>query len=89
MLAERINEWSEQLVQQGLQKGLQQGRAEERQLLINMAKLRFGPDCAKTLTPLLEKIDDSDRLANIGEWIIRCETGQELVNQVNKLLEKE
>jgi hypothetical protein len=57
MLAERINEWSEQLIQQGLQQGLQQGRTEERekalatarQLLMDMSRLRFGESGAENL----------------------------------------
>ncbi len=61
MLAERINEWSEELIQQG-----------ERQLLIRLARLRFGEADADALPKLLESVDDVEKLTVIGEWLLKA-----------------
>ena len=43
-----------------------------------MAAARFGADTAARLTDVLAPITDPDRLAEIGDWLVRCDTGAEL-----------
>ena len=47
-----------------------------------MAAVRFGADTAERLSALLDGISDSDRLAEAGEWIMRCDSGSELLDRV-------
>ena len=44
--------------------------------------MRFGADTAERLSGLLDGIADPDRLAEAGEWIVRCDSGSELLNRV-------
>jgi len=72
-------------IEQGIEQGLARGRAAERALLRRQARSRFGETCAGQLEQLIEAVDDPDRLADIGEWIIDCESGEALLLRVRKL----
>ncbi len=101
MLSERVQEWTEQWKQQGLerglqeglQEGLQQGRREgrqeglhaERMLLSRQAGRRFGPAIAARLDELTVALDDPEPLAAIGECLIDCASGEELMQQVERI----
>jgi hypothetical protein len=86
MLAERVIEWTEQWKAEGLQQGLQQGRQEglaaERALLLRQTQRRFGEAYAQALAPLLERLDNPEQLAEIGEWIITADTGEVFLARV-------
>jgi flagellar biosynthesis/type III secretory pathway protein FliH len=94
MLAERVMEWTQQWkeeglqqglqegLQQGLQEGLQQGLAAERALLLRQTRKRFGDAYAQALAPLLERRDNPEELAEIGEWIVTYDTGEALLARV-------
>ena len=62
---------------------------EHRAMLVHMAQRKFDAGTANELGPLLEEVAGSGRLAEIGELIIDCGTGQELLakvaNQLNQL----
>ena len=82
-LVERVSEWPKQWAregrEQGLREGLEQGRAEERALLRRQAASRFGANTAERLSEVLAGIADPERLAEVGEWLVRCDTGDELL----------
>ena len=96
MLAERVLEWHQQWKEEGLQEGrarratrreglqqgLQQGLAAERALLLRQARKRFGQPLAETLAPLLERCDNPEALAEVGEWIVTHYTGEALLARV-------
>lgn len=88
MLAERVLEWTQQWKEEGLREGrregLQQGLAAERALLLRQARRRFGDACAEALTPLLETREDTGELAEIGEWIVTCDSGEALLARVRE-----
>ena len=94
MLAERVIEWTQQWKEEGLregrreglQQGLQQGLAAERALLLRQARKRFGEVCAAALAPLLETREESSELADVGEWIVTCDSGETLLARVRELL---
>ena len=69
----------EQGIERGIEQGIEQGRAEERALLCRQAAARFGTDTAERLSGVLAGIADPERLADVGEWLVRCETGEELL----------
>ena len=88
MLEHRMDEWEQEWFRQGREEGVrrgrEEGRAEERALLRRQAARRFGAETAEALTGLLEGVDDADRLAEVGEMIVDCGTGSELLDRVRR-----
>ena len=94
-LEERVAEWPKQWLQegmekglvqdleqgleQGLERGLEQGIQRERALLHRQVALRFGAGAAEQAAQRLERIADASRLEEVGELIVRCETGGEFL----------
>ena len=82
-LEERVSEWPRQWRQEGLEQGIERGLAQgldqQRALLRRLAGSRFGADAAERLAPVLERIADPERLAEVGDLIVRCETADELL----------
>jgi len=85
-LVERVAEWPKQWLregrEQGIREGVEQGLAHERALLRRQAASRFGAETAGRLAELLDGIAEPDRLAEIGEWLVRCNTGGEFLSRV-------
>ena len=75
MLAERAKEWTEEWLRQGREQGLKRGRAEERALLCRLASRKFGAETGERLSGLLGRLTDPERLAEVGDWVIKCGTG--------------
>ena len=60
-----------------------EGRAEGRATMAcRLASLKFGAETAERLSQLMEGIADPERIARIGDRIIECETGAELLARV-------
>ena len=80
---ERVHAWKEEYRAegraQGIEQGLEHGLAAERELLCRLAARKFGTGTAERLADLLAPISDTGRLAQVGEWIIDCETGERLI----------
>ena len=97
MLAESVKEWTEQWFREGREQGLEQGReqgreqglecgrAEERALLCRQAARKFDAETAARLAGLLDRLTDPERLAEVGDWIIECGTGAELLDRAGGL----
>ena len=95
-LEHRMDEWEQEWFRQGREEGIRQGvrrgreegvrrgRDEERALLLRQAARRFGTDTAEALGGLLEGVDDADRLAEVGEMIVDCRTGGELLDRAGR-----
>ncbi len=94
-VVERAAEWPKQWLregreqglaegrEQGLEQGIEQGVDQQRALLCRMAAGRFGDDAAARLTDVLAPIIDPDRLAEIGDWLVRCDTGAEFLARLD------
>ena len=90
LLDARIRDWRDELVAQGIaegqargvERGIEQGRADERALLCRLAGRRFGAETAQRLSGLLEGLKAADELALVGDWIVDCETGADLLAKV-------
>ena len=69
----------------GIEQGIDAGRiwngrlAAERELLCRQAARKFGAGTPERLAGVLAPIGDTGRLAQVGEWIIDCTTGGELI----------
>lgn len=87
-LEETAKGWTEDLLAQGraegIEQGIERGRAEgvaaQRAALRQQASLRFGASAAR-LDPLLDEVDSSARLAEIGRWLM-VDTIDELVAKI-------
>ena len=72
-------EGKKQGLRQGLEQGLRQGLEQGRQLLMRQSGRKFGTHVAEAVAGLLAGIDDPDRLHDVGEWIVDCDLGSELL----------
>ena len=89
-LEERVSEWPMQWRQEGLEQGLEQGIAQgreegleqQRALLRRLAAARFGDEAAERLAPVLARIADPNRIAEIGDCLVRCDTGSEFLARI-------
>ncbi|MYN63936.1 MAG: hypothetical protein F4X11_02760 [Acidobacteria bacterium] len=84
-LEERVAEWPKQWMREGMERGLGQGIEQQRALLRRQAALRFGEETAARLAGLLARVSGAARLAEAGEWIVRCGTGADLLARVAAL----
>ena len=66
----------------GRANGLAQGIEHQRALLCRLAARRFGAETAAPLAALLAGIDDPERLAEVGDRIVDCATGAELLGRM-------
>ena len=84
LLAQGRAEGMEVGIEQGIEQGIERGRAEgvaaQRAALRQQASLRFGASAAR-LDPLLDEVDSSARLAEIGRWLM-VDTIDELVAKI-------
>ena len=69
-----LAEGREQGVAEGREQGIEQGVDQQRALLCRQAAARFGAETAARLADVLAPIADPDRLAEIGDWLVRCDT---------------
>ena len=75
-------------LEQGLERGIEQGRAEQgARLLARQAELKFGAATAKRLATLLEGLPAGEDLDRVGDWIIECTAGNELLPRVAAMRE--
>ena len=81
---EGVRQGREEGIRRGREEGREEGRAEERALLLRQAARRFGADTAEALAGLLEGVDDADRLAEVGEMIVDCRTGDDLLDRAGR-----
>ena len=79
VVVERLRALRELVRAEGMEQGRAEGMAEERALLRRQAARKFGADTAGKLAVPLAAVDEPERLAVIGEWIIDCATGDELL----------
>ena len=86
-LVERVAEWPKQWLREGREQGIAEGREQgvaqgvdqQRALLCRLAAARFDADTAARLTHLLAPITDPERLAEVGVWLVRCDTATEFL----------
>ena len=74
MLYERMREWTAQL--------LAEGQAE---VMRRQAARKFGAVTADRLAEELERVHDPEQVVEVGEWLIECESGEELLDRVKRM----
>ena len=65
--------------------GRELGRADERNRLRRQAALKFGRGTAEQLADRLADLTTLDDLDRVGDWIIECESGDELLARVHSI----
>ena len=79
-------EGKEQGIRQGVQQGIRQGRVEEGARVVKrLAALKFGPGTAERLSRLVDRLTARKALDQVGDWIIECDGGDELLSRVSAL----
>jgi hypothetical protein len=82
---ERIREMREQVRRDGIEEGLARGRAEERAALLGrLATRKFGAAAAEELSRMLEDVADPNRIAEVADAIIDCDSDKELFARVGR-----
>ena len=81
-LEERVAEWRRPYIRQGREEGRREGIEHERELLRRQAAARFGLATADCLAAAIGAQTDPQRLMEVGEAIVRCATGNELLREV-------
>ena len=79
---ERAKELRDQVHRDGVRQGLEQGRIRERALVRRLATRKFGADTAERLTRILEDMADADRIDEVFDAIVDCDSGAELFARV-------
>ena len=74
-----VEQRSESAFKQGVERGIGEGLEHERALLLRQAARKFDAETVARLSVLLERIDDPERFADIGEDLMDCATGAELL----------
>ncbi len=81
---EEMYERAKELRDQVHRDGVQQGRIRERALLVRrFATRKFGAETAERLTRILEDRADAERLDEVVDAIIDCDSGAELLARVS------
>ena len=87
--AEGKEQGIKQGVRQGVQQGIRQGRVEGGARVVKrLAALKFGPGMAERLSSLLDGLTAGKALDQVGDWIIECDGGDELLSRVSALRAK-
>ena len=67
----------------GLVQGRELGRADER--IRRQAALKFGPGAADRLADHLAGLTTREDLDRVGDWIVECESGDELLSRLQSI----
>ena len=83
---ERNRKKEAQIFAQAMERGRAEGLESERRLLERQAARRFGADAGERLSALLAGVSDPQRLAAVGDAIIDCGTGTELLAAAERVV---
>ncbi|MDE0242006.1 MAG: Rpn family recombination-promoting nuclease/putative transposase [bacterium] len=70
---------------EGRAEGVERGIAAERGLLLRQVARKFDAETSERLGDLLSRIDDPEALAEVGDRIIECTSGEELISRVSRI----
>ena len=76
-----------QIFARAMERGMAQGRAESIEFVLErLASRRFGADTGERLSALLAGVTERERLAAVGDAIIDCGTGTELLAAAERIV---
>ena len=92
----QIEKWTAPRVERSRMEGRTEGRMEGRvegrtegqaEVVRRQAARKFGAETAERLAGRLADVTDPERTAEVGEWLLECESGEELLARVEGLCE--
>ena len=83
---ERERKKEAQILARGMAQGRTEGIEFDRRLLERQAARRFGVDAGERLSALLAGVSEPERLAAVGDAIIDCGTGSELLAAARRIV---
>ena len=66
-------------LERGMEQGLERGLEQQKALIGRLAARKFGARAAAKLARRLESAADAEQLQTVGEWIVDCDTDEELL----------
>ena len=78
MLQQMIDDWPAKWRAEGRTEG-------QAALMRRMAARKFGPETAERLAKRLADVTDPECAVEVGEWLLECESGEELLDRVEGL----
>ena len=81
----RLGKWFEDFLAKGVEQGVAQGIKDSAARLLRQAEIKFGEAVAKRLANLLGEAPTAPQLDRVGDWLIECESGAELLSQAEAL----
>ena len=96
LMTQRVNEWKERQIEKWtaprVERSRMEGRVEGRsegqaEVVRRQAARKFGAETAERLAGRLAEISDPERAVEVGEWLLECESGEELLDRVEGLCE--
>ena len=87
MLDDKVIDWTVQWRAEGRAEGRMEGRTEGQAEVIRQAARKFGSETAERLAGRLAEIADPERVGEVGEWLLECESGEELLGRLEGLCE--
>ena len=81
--AEAFERGIEQGVERGVERGVRRGGVR---LISRLAALKFGSETGDRLAGLLQDLAAQEDLDRVGDWILECGSGGELLSRVSSLL---
>ena len=80
MMLQVVDDWSAKLKAEGRTEG-------QAAVICRLAARKFGPETANRLAERLAETPDPERLGEVGEWLLECGSGEELLDRVARLCE--
>ena len=80
MLAENVETWTDQWMQQGLA----QGREAARHMLMRLTRRHFSPEIAEQSRPLLARISDLEQLEELADQLLLSPDGDAWLTQLKR-----
>ena len=79
---ETVKDWWGKWHEEGRVEGRVEGFAE---VVRRMAARKYGAGTAERLAGKLAEVADPERVGEVGEWLLECEDGGELLDRVERL----
>ena len=85
ILARNTDRWLERYGREVFADGRREGHTDgRREVIVRLAARRFGADIGRRLGGRLENIDDPGLLDRVGDLIVDCETGDQLLASIDR-----
>ena len=84
LVLKSMEDYWQGLVDQEAARTLERARADERARLCRQAGRKFGGRAQDRLSAVIEGVTEPDRLAEVGDWVIDCDTEAEFLAHLQR-----